>query len=276
MSPIPPSIVAGVGKSRAVDEADAVDLRGRADENFRETFRILARGAAVGAAAQIDGACLIATGVPVPLFNPAFLTQTVDLPRLVDEARAFYRERGIDWALVVPEPLAEVSNKMLYRAGLRESQTMPVLARETGPDRNWPAVRTELAIRVATDGRTVADHRALLDSAFGIPDRLSRMVLAGVPSDDRLRLYVAYDTEGAPVGSAALCVAAGVAGIYNVASDPARRRRGIATALMQAVLADARERGLGMAILQSSRVGLPLYARLGFTPLSTYVIYVDR
>jgi ribosomal protein S18 acetylase RimI-like enzyme len=83
-----------------------------------------------------------------------------------------------------------------------------------------------------------------------------------------------------PVGSAALCESgggggvAGMAGAYNVATDPARRRRGIASALMRRLLADARERGFAWCVLQSSSGGQPLYERLGFWRLGGYAVYL--
>lgn len=52
--------------------------------------------------------------------------------------------------------------------------------------------------------------------------------------------------------------------VSNVLTLAAHRRRGIAAALLDAVMADARERGIGRLWLYTSEDGEPLYARAGF------------
>jgi len=53
--------------------------------------------------------------------------------------------------------------------------------------------------------------------------------------------------------------------VYNVATDPAYRRRGFSRACMQALLGWFAERGLRTVDLRASPEGEPLYASLGFT-----------
>ncbi|MDB5359111.1 MAG: acetyltransferase [Rhodospirillales bacterium] len=52
--------------------------------------------------------------------------------------------------------------------------------------------------------------------------------------------------------------------VSNVLTLAAHRRRGIAAGLLDAVKADARERGIGRLWLFTSEDGEPLYARAGF------------
>ena len=59
-------------------------------------------------------------------------------------------------------------------------------------------------------------------------------------------------------------------GVYAVGTAPKWRRRGLARALMLHVLADAHHRGARTASLQSTRMGEPLYALLGFRPVGRY------
>ena len=65
-------------------------------------------------------------------------------------------------------------------------------------------------------------------------------------------------------------------GIYAVGTVPDRRRRGLARTLMLHVLADAHRRGARTASLQSTRLGRPLYASLGFRPTGRYEEWVPR
>jgi GNAT superfamily N-acetyltransferase len=181
----------------------------------------------------------------------------------------------LPWALVQGDHAPVAPPGRLRDAGLFVLQTLPVLTHQALPGDDWPAGSAEVDIRAADTPEAIAHHRALLALSFGIPDHMSRVVLPDVPPTPLLRLYVAYK-NGEPVGSAALCEAAGLAGIYNVASHPRHRRAGIATALMRRAVEDARGRGLGTCVLQSSSAGVPLYTRLGFQPLSTYTAYGEN
>jgi len=55
--------------------------------------------------------------------------------------------------------------------------------------------------------------------------------------------------------------------IHYVATEARHRRRGLATRLVRAMIADARERGLRTATLQASPDGLSVYERIGFRRL---------
>jgi GNAT superfamily N-acetyltransferase len=65
-------------------------------------------------------------------------------------------------------------------------------------------------------------------------------------------------------------------GIYAVGTVEQWRRRGRARALVEHVLADARDRGARTASLQSTRMGRPLYESLGFEAVGRYEEWVPR
>ena len=76
-----------------------------------------------------------------------------------------------------------------------------------------------------------------------------------------------------PVATSLLYLAGGVAGIYNVATLPEVRQRGIGSALTVAPLLDARAWGYRIGTLQSTPMGLNLYRRLGFREYCTFHAY---
>ena len=90
------------------------------------------------------------------------------------------------------------------------------------------------------------------------------LILAGGLGDDAPMLnYVAYE-QRTPVATGSLVPAAGVGGIYNVATRADRRGRGIGRAITYALMREAAELGYRTAVLWSTAAGLPVYRRLGF------------
>jgi GNAT superfamily N-acetyltransferase len=85
--------------------------------------------------------------------------------------------------------------------------------------------------------------------------------------------YVGY-AGGRAVCCAATLAAAGVIGVYSVATLPGEERKGYGEAITRHVVAAAqRETGLARSILQSTREGLGLYQRLGYRMATHFVVY---
>ncbi len=93
----------------------------------------------------------------------------------------------------------------------------------------------------------------------------------GLGDDVPWRHYVAW-LGSAPVATASLFFAAGVAGIYFVSTAPEFRRRGIGTAITHAALSEARDLSMRVAVLGSSPMGQSIYERLGFRVYCTIKI----
>lgn len=68
----------------------------------------------------------------------------------------------------------------------------------------------------------------------------------------------------------------GDAGAYAIATVPAARGRGLATGLLRQALSDARERGCSTSTLQATKVGFPIYERLGFENLGPIDMWERR
>lgn len=107
-----------------------------------------------------------------------------------------------------------------------------------------------------------ADLGRVNDAAYGLtPEAGLARGLTTAP--ERFRLLRAL------VGDEPACVLGTIEtgsdlGFYFVATDPAHRGRGLCPRLMAVALADAKRRGLETSSLQASKMGEPVYRRLGF------------
>jgi ribosomal protein S18 acetylase RimI-like enzyme len=93
---------------------------------------------------------------------------------------------------------------------------------------------------------------------------LERTAEASGYGDDASWWRFIGELDGEVVGSSGIVWTGGVAGIYNVATPPEHRRRGIATTMSLHALRTARSNGYRVAVLGSSDLGRGVYERLGF------------
>jgi ribosomal protein S18 acetylase RimI-like enzyme len=80
--------------------------------------------------------------------------------------------------------------------------------------------------------------------------------------------------NGKPVATASLVLGGGVAGIYNVMTIPEVQRQGIGSLMTAVPLQEARAMGYRIGVLQSTKMGINLYRRLGFQEYGSFRIYL--
>jgi ribosomal protein S18 acetylase RimI-like enzyme len=90
-----------------------------------------------------------------------------------------------------------------------------------------------------------------------------------------LRLYLGY-LHGVAVATAELTISEGTAGLYNISTMPAFRRRGIGSAMTVRPLLDARAAGIQVAVLQAAPDGIGVYKRVGFEAFGEIVEFKPR
>jgi GNAT superfamily N-acetyltransferase len=205
---------------------------------------------------DLGGLCLHTTGIAVAHWNGAKLVTRAGMACL-DEAGAWFADRGMPWGLLVPAELD-------HDHGLSLITEQPVMLRDLEDLDPVP----DLQLRWDCAG----DAAAVQSQAFGDAlDLTTEFVLPKV-TNPASAVVVAYD-GGLPVATATVFCVEGVAAVFGVGTVEAARRRGLGAALTLAVLHEGRRRGCDLAYLNPSPLGYGVYARLGFTDAPPWRVY---
>jgi ribosomal protein S18 acetylase RimI-like enzyme len=242
------------------------ERRRLADANVVAAFQLVQRhfGEPAGGSRRFGGVQAIATGAETRFFNRVMALDPAASPPEVIAAVDWIERRG--WPLVLQ--LSDVTNEAVRDAvearGLRaDPWRSPVMVLEPIPVRREPAE----GLQVRTGGAEI--HADFL-SALPTAPSLARALGPGFASDRDVRLVVGY-LGRSPVARAAAIRDGSTIGIYVVGTDDRFRRRGIGRAVTWAAIeAGVEAWGGTLAVLQSSEMGVPLYASMGFEVIGRY------
>ena len=233
---------------------------------MRLAWEGLARTTATHEVGPLAGAVSIVTGIPIGLFNPVFAFEPVDDPdALVDAVCALEHPFVLYFR---DEDNAELGEACAARRQLVEHYRPPLMALTTEPAAPVPPADVTIAEVTAA---TLDGLAHVLGTGFGMPAELVSMAIT--PAFLERGPFTSYlaTIDGVPVATAAsFDDGHGVRGIYNVATVPEARGRGIGAAVTAAA---CRWSAGDVVVLQSSAEGRPVYERLGFDTPTHYRQY---
>jgi GNAT superfamily N-acetyltransferase len=219
---------------------------------------------------RLDG--VLATVTPaVPhrsLPNSVVYESEDALAAALDELARVYEEAGVRaWTVWTPAH-DERARRLLEQAG-------HVLDADPAA---MVADLSEIEAPRPDDPEPVGDPRAedlgiVNDRAYGLTDAFT--VLAGQGPVDPAYHYVVREN-----GEAIACVQTmdldGDCSVWEVAVVPEARGRGITAGLMRRALADGRDRSCEISTLQATRLGRPVYERLGYRAFGAIEMWERR
>jgi len=222
------------------------------------------------------------TGIRSPLFNGVVkIDTTPDGIRRVHEQLAERIAAGGAPAFWWASDRAQRSDvgKVLEGLGLEVAGEVPAMAIDLARLPAGVPVVAGLQIRRVSGPGQQRVWAAVAAEGTGFPEAaIEQMSTLEASLSDPEYLaqprYIGY-LDGVPVASSALVPAAGVAGLYAVATLPAARGRGIGNAMTLAAMLDARRRGYRVGVLQASSMGYPIYKKLGFADVYSYRLYLQ-
>jgi GNAT superfamily N-acetyltransferase len=222
------------------------------------------------------------TGVPHPLFNGVirakFGADEVEAVREALQARIMERGAPALW-WIGPRATPGDLGERLAAAGLQPAGEVPGMAVELGAlplDADAiPGFSVERIVGAPAQARWARIAGAGTGFSEGAIEALARIeVSLGDPQYRAQHRYIGT-LDGTPVASAALVLEHGVAGVFAVATLPAARRRGIGQLMTLVPLLDARQLGYRIGVLQASSMGRPVYAKMGFSDVCSYRLFMQ-
>jgi GNAT superfamily N-acetyltransferase len=212
----------------------------------------------------------VATGLPAAFFNGVYATGPVDNPdQLIADATAFMAERDVPWLLWVRDGVDDALLDAGRRAGLTDAGGPQAMALPALPE--IPPVPDGLEVTVVRDVAGLEVFRDLGARGFEMPREFIDVLAAESMLDDPTIVMVTGSVDHVPVSTALVGLTGNTAGIYNVATPPEHRRRGYGEALTWAAVAEGCRLGCDHSALQASPMGAPIYRRMGYVDLGTYV-----
>lgn len=227
-------------------------------KSMRSVFHLIARSSEDAHVVELDG--VLASVTPaVPersLPNSVIYESEEALVAALPELTRHYDDAGVDaWTVWTPE----------------DDKRAAAALRDAGHalDADPVAMSLDLA---ELDEPPEIDHRTgddlmpviadINDRAYGHDDGPFARMFAQHPAGVT-RNYVA-DVDGQPAACLQIFPVDGDASVYWVATLPDARGRGLCRRLMLRALRDAREAGCDISTLQATKLGEPVYARLGY------------
>lgn len=226
-----------------------------------------------GTAENAGSWLLIDPGIDFPLFNMAIAAgKRTDMPgeATIAFASAWFRDRRLEQFRLV---LRQHADAALVDAaevlGMREgAEAMPSMALSLAAIPSLPP--NELTVTSVADDAGLKLYTKQFSGADAAwTDVVKRIGKVAMNLHGFTLLLGTVD--GKPVATSMAVVTGDTVGIYNVGVDPRFRRRGFGETMSQAAIAVGIEAGCVRAGLQASAMGLPLYRRMGFRTVETYI-----
>jgi GNAT superfamily N-acetyltransferase len=219
-----------------------------------------------GSALELPGvAAAIAPAMPErSVVNCVVYEEADSLAAALGELAAAYDDAGVTaWTVWVHESDADAQRLLAAAGHVLDGEPMAQVRELDGLE---PPDESELDL---VHDPAPADFDPIVAGAYGWPGFGDAMT--ALP----FHPYVARH-EGRPAACLGIFDHEGDAGVELVGTIPEARGRGLASLLMRKALADARDRGCTLTTLQATRMGHPVYSRLGYRDLGRVQMWERR
>jgi GNAT superfamily N-acetyltransferase len=244
------------------------------DWNYLDASRVFVVSSSRGEYVERRDVAIVCCGLPVESLNWGFLKPPHDdLGATAAAVRAWFAERKLPFQLTLRDADAQRIVRELEADGWRpKDDPTPGMALATTAA--VPPAPAGLRVDRVRSLEQLVDFRETAFRGFGYPVAGARAFLSErLLALPHAHLYSGL-VDGEVVATSMLLATGRVAGIYWVATLEEQRGRGYGEALTWAAVRGGRELGCGIASLQASKLGRPVYARMGFDHVLDYAHYL--
>jgi GNAT superfamily N-acetyltransferase len=250
---------------------DATHAFRRMQRSMRATAHLFARGAPDSRVLEVDGV----TGSIVPatpdrsVLNGVVVEDFTRLPGVLDRFADAYKAAGVRaWTVWVPEHEA-AARELLAAAGHKLDATPAAMLLEldelptpSAPEPDWSGDWDIEAVGAISDA-AYGDRRGTFASGMAtLPPGSGHLYLTRVDGRPASFVLMHDDEENCE--------------FWMAATIPEARGRGLLSALLHRALLDARERGCTTSTTQATKMGEPVYERLGYRKFGTIEMWERR
>lgn len=214
-----------------------------------------------------------------PMFKGLWRTRLTpaEADAAIEEKLAWFRGRNapyVFWWIGPQTEPADLPQRLLqhgFDGNIAGDPGMAVDLHQLNEDIRTPAAFT---IQRVAGQKALEEWRDVFCTSFEIPlfaaqawvDATLATGFAASSGAAPWQLYLGY-LNGWPVATSMLFNGGGAAGLYAIGTLPEARNKGIGAAITLQPLLDARDQGYHIGVLFATRMGLPVYRRLGFREL---------
>ena len=245
---------------------DEAELIAAAHENFVGSYRKLVEHCAGSEVREAGSVFTFVSGLPLSLFNGCIVTGPAEADE-VAAALAWLAGHDLPFrAWVAPEVVSGLLHVFAARGLELEPEPYPGMVLNPVPAAPAPAGGVEVA-RIDAAG---LDEFVQVSIDGGLPaDLARRLTPPSFAADPAVQLFVGR-LDGRAVGTSIAIQSRNASGIVAVATLPEARRRGVGAAVSWAAVSAGAEHGHDTTVLQSSPMGFPVYAAMGFRTVVPY------
>ncbi|MGH2962875.1 MAG: GNAT family N-acetyltransferase [Solirubrobacterales bacterium] len=236
------------------------DTLARMQASMRAAWTGAAAGSAGGRVIEREGVmAMVLPAIPErSVFNSVLYDAPGHLARALPDIAREYEDAGVDaWTVWLPDH-DSASAELLASAGHKldahpraMALRLDALPEPDPGDLEW------------TSEGSLEAMKLINEAAYGYEPGTFERGLGQTP-EGTWRIYEAR-LEGSPASVLATTDVDGDCGIWWVATLPEARGRGLSRDLLRVALAEARERGLETSTLQATKLGRPVYERVGYS-----------
>jgi GNAT superfamily N-acetyltransferase len=240
-------------------------------DGLRHWCQLMTSGSGDGWAIERDGvlAAVMPAAPERAVVNSVLYREAEGLRAAYDEVATAYNEIGANWTVWVPPGDDAAAEFLEHEGHVLDAQPMAMARELKGVERP-----PDDALPDWTANGDLADVGPLNDRAYDWGTDSFARAMDGFPAA-ATNVYVAR-RDGDPVGCLLMTDHDGNTDVELVAVVPEARGSGITQHLLGHALADAAERGMRTSTLVATRMGYPVYERVGFRALEPFSMWERR